>query len=174
MSKPPMTSEELAAALRAMANRWTLKARDHARESKIRSAESDMHTSYYHRGVAETWHRAALELAALLKADGEPEPSAPPAAERTAAPTAPAEPQVMFANVSLTEAVNLLEFAGVSARDVNKHADNAFTAIFSRWQPFSEAERLEKIKQADMRVVILNYGKLRDTGDPYVDFAFKA
>ena len=53
------------------------------------------------------------------------------------------------------------------------HKDNVFTAVFSRWQPFSDEERLKMIKSADRRLVVLANGKLRDTGDPYVDFAFR-
>jgi hypothetical protein len=31
----------------------------------------------------------------------------------------------------------------------------------------------QQIEKADRRIVILGSGKLKDTGDPYVEFAFK-
>jgi hypothetical protein len=51
--------------------------------------------------------------------------------------------------------------------------NNVFTAVFSRWQPLSEDERLKKIKAADPRIVVVATGKQRDTGDYFIDFAFK-
>lgn len=168
-----MSHAEMIEALKALANRWTLKARDHARESKVRTSAQDANNAFYHRGVAETYHKAALDLAQIITGMGDAPAEAQPAQPTPSAAAAP-QPEVIYAPVSLNEVMSLLEYAGVTARDVNRHKDNAFTAIFSRWQPFSDAERLERIQKADPRIIILDSGRLRDTSDPYVDFAFKA
>jgi hypothetical protein len=161
--------ETLIGDLRQLANRWTMRARDHARESKTRNASSDIATANYHRGIAETYYKMALELADLVaqSESAGTASAAPPAAEQEAAP------ETTYAAVSLNEAVQILDYAGVNARDINLHKDNVFSAVFSRWQPVSESERVDMLKRADMRIVILKTGKLRDTSDPFIEFAFK-
>jgi hypothetical protein len=160
--------DEFIEALKSLANRWVNQARDHARDSK--SNPNDMRMSTYHRATAEVLHKSAMELAEVIKKAGDaPAPSA------TAAPKAePVPPAAQYARVELREVMQVLDYAGVMARDITPHKDNAFTAVFSRWQPLSDQERLDKIKSADGRIVILDSGKLKDTQDPYVDFAFKA
>lgn len=176
MSQPPKSYSDSMAELRALANRWALMARDHARESKARSGAGDETRAAYYRGLAESYHKLAMELAEVVKQM----PASGPAAAGQANPVAaPAEdslavPEATYAAVPLAEALRLLDYAGVNARDVKQHKDNAFTAIFSRWQPFSETERLDRIRSVDLRIVILGHGKLPDTFDPYVDFAFRA
>ncbi len=168
--------------LRALANRWVLKARDHARQSK---STGDERLSAYHRGIAETYHKAALDLADELQSGGN-RASAPtsqsaastgalPDTKPMVAPTddEPAAIPISYVAVPVKEVIMMLEYAGISARDVNMHKDNVYTAIFSRWQPFSDEERLKMMRGADRRLVVLANGKLRDTGDPYVDFAFR-
>jgi len=167
--------------LRALANRWVLMARDHARESKTRTGEGEEAKAAYYRGLAEAYHKLAMELADVVKAM----PATGPAAASARAdsvggevappgqPDASATPAMTYASVPLGEALRMLDYAGISARDVKQHKDYVFTAVFSRWQPFSETERLDRIKSVDPRVVILNFGKLPDTQDPYVDFAFQ-
>ena len=159
--------------LRALANRWALKARDHAREAKT---NTDARLSAYHRGIAETFHKAAMELAEVLQ-------NAPARVEAADAPAAPAESQTpaaapqpegpAYTAVPVKEVIMILDYAGMSPRDLTMRPDNVFTAVFSRWQPFSDEERLAKLRGADLRIVVLATGKLRDTSDPYVDFAFK-
>ena len=156
--------------LRALANRWVLMARDHARESKTRTGEGDEAKAAYYRGLAEAYHKLAMELAEIVKTMPATGPASTPAKSQPAAPKAPA---VAYAAVPLGEALRLLDYAGISARDVKQGKDHVFTAIFSRWQPFSETERLDRIKSVDPRVIILGFGKLPDTHDPYVDFAFQ-
>ncbi len=166
--------------LRALANRWVLKARDHARQSK---STGDERLSAYHRGIAETYHKAALDLADVLQSGGSRAPASSSQTPSTGSlpdtrpMTAPAledegEP-VSYVALAVKEVILMLEYAGISARDVNMHKDNVYTAIFSRWQPFSDDERLKMMQGADRRLVVLANGKLRDTGDPYVDFAFR-
>jgi hypothetical protein len=176
MSDQATSNDDLAGALRTLANRWTLKARDHARESKEKSAQGDSQSAYYHRGTAETYHKLALELAALVKGEGTTGEAMPTtvratSTQETAAPEA--EPTVQYARVEANEVIRLLSYVDINPRDLTVHKDYAFTAVFSRWQPVAEMERVEKIRSADPRIIILDKGKLRDTGDPFVDFAFK-
>jgi hypothetical protein len=175
----PNAYAESVAGLRALANRWALTARDHARESKARSSAGDETKAAYYRGLAETYHKLAMELAEGIKQLPANAPAAAPAVNAPLPAPAPAQappaaPASSYAPVPLSEALRMLDYAGVNARDVKQHKDNAFTAIFSRWQPFSESERLDRIKSVDPRIIILGNGKLPDTHDPYVDFAFQS
>jgi hypothetical protein len=34
-------------------------------------------------------------------------------------------------------------------------------------------ERIERLKAADLRIVILESGKVKDTNDPYIELAFR-
>ena len=67
----------------------------------------------------------------------------------------------------------MLEYSGTNARDVTVNKYYVFTAVFSKWENMMLHERIEQLRQADMRLVVLDSGKTRDTNDPYVEFAFK-
>lgn len=168
--------------LRDIANKWAIRARDYARDSKAADAPPDR--AAYERGLAEGFYKAATELADLLKAlppdmlaaasTNNPVASAPTTSSPTVkvtAPTAPAAPTYM--RVSLREAMDVLTFAGTSPRDVQPRPDNTFMAVFSKWENIQPHERLEQIKKADLRLVVLQTGTNKDSHDPFVIFAFK-
>ncbi len=177
-------ADDLMAALRTLANKWTMKARDFARSSK-ESGVSEAQASY-DRGFAEGYYRAATELAAVIKdqqttADRQVKPSGaltagaspqrPASAPRNAPSAAqPAEPT--YAPITVGEALSVLEFAGIQPRDVTQNKDNSFHAIFSRWENMMPHDRIERMQKADARIVILSNGKL-ESHDHFVDFAFK-
>ncbi len=188
-------ADDLMAALRSLANRWVMKARDYARQSKD-ADEADTQAAYQ-RGFAEGYYRAATELAALLKDAPTPRPSAPPPAapptiggqRRTirimpkspppqAAPTQVATPKVPptaetnYVAISVGEAISILVFAGCQPRDVTQNHDNSLRATFSSWGSMMLHEQVERVRTADPRIVILDSGKL-ETHDYYIDFAFK-
>jgi hypothetical protein len=177
-----MNAHELVQALRALANRWALLARDYAREG--RDSKDEKQSAYY-RGYAEGYYKAATELAAQLKGNivDAPIVSVPQSAvdveqiavENVQAVSKHAAPSPIssFEAISVGEIINILEFAGVSPRDVSIMDGNVVYAVFSRWQPFTEHERVAKIAGADLRIVILGFGKVKDSSDPYVEFAFK-
>lgn len=166
----PKQHDDPVSELRARANRWALVARDHAREAKARTTERDEVKAAYYRGLAEAYYKLALELAEVVKTMPETGPAPTPTVP--APPSKPTAPR--YAAVPIQEAIRILDYAGVSARDVKQHKDNVFSAVFSRWQPFSERERIDRITSFDPRILILNSGLLPDTKDPYVDFAFRA
>jgi len=173
-----MDMNQLMTELRALANRWAIKAREFARDGKN---SSDQGQAQYYKGFAEGYYKAATELAAVLKGETAPAdgsatllvntPSTAPA--RPAAPAAPVSAPPTYIALPLNEIINVLEFSGASARDVKIKPGNTVYAEFSRWQPLTEHERVAKIAAADPRVVILNFGRTKDTNDPYVEFAFK-
>ncbi len=174
----PQVRDQIAA-LRALANRLTLKARDYAAEAK-RQPPGDPHGEYL-RGLAEAYYKSALELADILKgknlpADAQPTAPAPAVTAPAAAaarPSAPPPPPPQFAAMSLHEVLQLLEFANATPRDVTPQKDGSFYAVFSRWQPLHENERIERIQKADPRIVIIASGRNRETSDPFVHFGFK-
>jgi hypothetical protein len=77
-------ADDLVSALRSLANRWVLKARDFARSAKD-DGVSETQASY-DKGFADGYYRAATELAAVIK---EFETGAPPPAPQTRPPAAP-------------------------------------------------------------------------------------
>jgi len=175
-------------ALRALANRWTMLAREYARDAKA-SAEQDPR-GHFNRGLAEGYYKAAVDLAELLKAYPEliiratgplpveapppagPTPTPPPSPAASAA--APAQPP-KFVPMNLNEVLDILAFAGTNPREVRPNAGvNTFTAIFSRWEPLMPHERVALLQKADYRLVIVESGKIRDTSDPFVEFGFRA
>lgn len=168
-------------ALRQLANRWTLKARDFARDSKTDNPADPI--AAYNRGLAEGYYKAAVELAELLKeqhtqaAPPNPAPAAKPAARPAPAPKAaaapPAPPAETYLPIPYNEVLQMLEYAGTNPRDVTVSKFNVFVAVFSKWENLMPHERIDTLKRADMRLIILNSGKTRDTNDPYIEFAFK-
>jgi hypothetical protein len=180
MSDNTPTYDQMAA-LRALANRLTLKARDHAAEAKRRPAGDAQ--SEYLRGLAEGYYKAALELADILKQTNTLTSEATsalvqPAGEKRQTPVA-SEPgpgsstSSQYEQIPLDEVLRLLAYANINPRDVVPNRDNTFVAIFSRWQPLSDQERLEILKQADPRIYVLSSGRNHDTSDPFVKFGFR-
>jgi hypothetical protein len=191
-------ADDLMTALRSLANRWTMLARDYARASK--DSGTNEVQAQYNRGYAEGYYKAATELAALIKEQESkplpppqggrrgvtgrltPQPAsasaprpAPPAAPRPAppaAPAVPAEPAVKYASMSVGEAINILVFAKCQPRDVTPNKDNSFRATFSSWGSLMLHEQVARVQSADPRIIVLNSGKL-ESHDYFIDFAFK-
>lgn len=160
--------------LRSLANRWALNARDYSRDSK--SPKIDAEKAAYNKGLADAFYKAALDLAAILKTDNLPISTANESSTHrgqlgVAARTITSD--ITYAPITVGEAIQFLEFVGISPRDVAVRKDNSVVAVFSRWQPINDMERVNKIKGADTRVIIIGNGKVKDTNDPYVEFAFK-
>lgn len=166
-------ADDLLTALRGLANRWALKARDLNRDAK---GEADDAKAAYSRGYAEGYYRAATELAALLKEGADkPGGAMPPRGtpKPAASAVAPTAPPVAYAAISVGEVLAMLSVAGIDPRDIEQRGDKSFRAVFSKWQNIHDPERVEKIKKADNRVVILSSGRTKDTNDPFIEFAFK-
>jgi len=185
---------ELITELRALANRWAMKARDYARASKEEGA-TEAQTNY-NRGFADGYYRAATELATLLTEPGiarDPQPkpvsSAPSAGASPARPAAPQppavsppaatpppppppKPKVTYASTSVGEAISILVFAGCQPRDVTLNKDSSLHATFSSWGSMMLHEQVDRVRNADPRIIILNSGKL-ESHDYFIDFAFK-
>lgn len=81
--------------------------------------------------------------------------------------------QELYMAIKVAEAVSILEYVGIYPRELEQRKDNSFYTVFSKWEPIMPHERLEKLKSADPRIVILDSGKTKDGGDPWVTFAFK-
>jgi hypothetical protein len=170
MSNRP--TDDQMSSLRSLANRWALNARDYSREAK--SPKVDAEKAAYNRGLSDAFYKAALDLAALLKNDNLPVSTGSISSTSRGQVSATQRASgITYAPVTVGEVIQFLEFVGISPRDVTVMKDNSVYAVFSRWQPINDVERVSKIKSADTRVVIIGNGKVRDTNDPYVEFAFK-
>ncbi len=160
------TGQDLSSALRALANRLTLKARDAAAEGK-RKAEGDPQAEYL-RGLAEGYYKAALDLAAVIKEQGK----SPLAQSLADSPAAENEPDYDL-TMHLSEVMRMLEYIGINPRDLTPYKDGTFHAVFSKWQNMTDTERVEKIRAMDGRLVLLAHGRTNETNDPFVNFAFR-
>jgi hypothetical protein len=135
--------------------RWEALA-DQAREQTRVISAGDVSRATFYEGVMKTYRSAAQDLRELL---------APQDAAASAAP-------VGYARVPETEAAAILQRAGLFSRSLTLHPDHVFTAVFSRLQPVTQESRIRQLTAADPRIVIVDHGTLRDSGDPYIDFAF--
>jgi ABC-type transporter Mla subunit MlaD len=162
--------QDLSIALRALANRLTLKARDAAAEAK-RKEQGDPQAEYL-RGLAEGYYKAALDLAQVLKDQGKPLQAAASSAEGTGQLASDAEPEY-DTSLHLNEVMRMLEHIGIVPRDVTPYKDGTYHAVFSKWQNMTDGERVEKIRVMDGRLVLLAQGRTKETNDPFVTFAFR-
>lgn len=166
-------ADDLISALRSLANRWAMTARDFNRDAK---AEGDATKAAHNRGYAEGYYRAATELANVLKENGDkPVAAASGAAQKlSVAPQPPAAaPAATYAAVSVGDALTTLSYAGSEPRDIEARPDNSFRAVFSRWENVRDHERVDKLKLSDNRIVVITSGRTKDTNDPFIEFAFK-
>jgi hypothetical protein len=171
-------NEEQVQMLRTLANRWMMLARDYDRDSK--SPKIDAEKAAYQHGLSEAFRKTALELANVLKSadvttTGELSAvsASPEDAPTLRVASGQATATISFAPIDQTEAIRFLTFAGATPRDVTVRKDNTILAVFSKMQPLADAERLNLIRGADKRVVIISSGKTREQRDPYVEFGFR-
>ncbi|HVU13451.1 MAG TPA: hypothetical protein VHD90_19365 [Phototrophicaceae bacterium] len=142
--------------LRALIARWEALA-DKARDQAKITHPSDLARVAFQQAISKTYLSAAQDLRALLD---------PPSIE-------PA-PTTAYALVADDEAAAVLKQAGLFARSLTLHPDRVFTAVFSRLQPITQESRIRQLTEVDARLVVVDQGTLRDSGDPYIDFAFAA
>lgn len=143
-------------ALRALIARWEAAARM-AQEQVRQRRVVDTNSAHFYQGVERTFLQVADDLRALIDV-GEPAPEPPP----------------LYLAVHEHAVRDLFQRAGLFPRVLHAHADHAFTAVFPKLQPISQEKRIAALTAADPRVIILDQGKLPDTGDPFIDFAFRA
>ena len=143
-------------ALLALIEQWEALAEQAREQGRLADARDISRASFY-QGVMKTYQSTAQDLRDLLT----------PQQLITA-------PAPEYALVPESEAAAVLQRAGVFARTITLHSDHVFSAVFSRLQPLTQETRLQQLSAADPRLVIVDQGTLRDTGDPYIDFAFIA
>lgn len=150
-------STDLREQLAALMARWRQQAED-ARLQSQNLRTSDIYTGYFYQGAMKTFQQVIADLEALLTDEAD----------------APAPEPVRYLDLSMDAAQDLMQKAQLFPREINKHPDGAFTAVFSRLQPNTQARRIDALIAADPRIVILDQGKLAGTNDPFIDFAFRA
>lgn len=124
--------------------------------------------------AAQTPRRETTQTVPAVKPATDNLPTRRPSTDALAEPaSAPAAPQELFMAIKVAEAVSILEYVGIYPRELEQRKDNSFYTVFSKWEPIMPHERLEKLRSADPRIVILDSGKTKDGGDPWVVFAFK-
>ena len=141
-------------ALHSLIEQWEALAREADEQTRVTSAQDLSRVSFY-QGVSKTYRSAAQDLRDVLSP-----------------PDVPAEPEPEYLLVEEGEAADVLRSAGLFTRTLTLHPDHVFSAVFSRLQPIAQESRVRQLSSADPRVVILDHGTLRDSGDPFIDFAF--
>lgn len=170
-------NEEQILTLRNLANRWMMLARDYDRDSK--NAKITPERVEYLRGLSEAFRKSSLDLANMLRSagatvTGEASTAAVEEDEtKLSISASPEAAKIRFMEIDQTEAIRFLSFVGATPRDVIVRRDNTILAVFSKMQPIAENDRLNLIRNADKRVVILSTGKTRDARDPFVEFGFR-
>lgn len=150
-------SDELRGGLERLIADLEAREREAAERAKQGYA-TDWRVDYFYRGVIKTYQDVITDLHQFLSSgDQQAQPI----------PT----PPVQYMPLEPYEVERLIEKAGIHARSTMLHSDGAVTAIFARLQPMTQEERITRLKNADPRVVVLDVGKLPDTGEPYIDFA---
>lgn len=151
-----MQPDDLRAALEELFSQWAARAQDAQDKARHLISLGAARTEYY-RGIAETYRAAVDDLRALLDG-GQDEPEIEP--ER-------------YVLVSLDTAQTVLKLAGLTAAELRAHKDGTFSLIFLPLQFRSVQEVTSKLLEvAD--VVILDHGRLSNTNQSFVDFAFRA
>jgi hypothetical protein len=142
-------------ALLTLIAEWEALASQAREQTRVLSA-ADVSRAAFYEGVMKTYQSAAQDLRDLI---------APPDAD-------PASALSAYHLVAETDAAEILQRAGLFTRSLTLHSDHVFTAVFSRLQPVTQESRIRQLSAADPRIVVVDQGTLRDSGDPYIDFAF--
>lgn len=148
---------ELETKLRGLTEQWDAMRRE-AESQARKEATVDTGRSYYFQGVAKTLSKMVGDLRELIDMPTTPEAEV-------------AQP-MSYIVVTEGEVNRLLKGVGLFPRTLHAHPDYAYTAVFPRLQPLSQEKRIELLTGADPRIIILDHGRLPDTGEPYIDFAF--
>lgn len=148
---------DLETKLRGLIDQWDAMRREAEAQAR-KEATVNSGRAYYLQGVAKTLDKMVGDLRELVDTPTTPE-------AETAQP-------MSYIVITEGEVSRLLKGVGLFPRTLHAHPDYAFTAVFPRLQPLSQEKRIELISGADPRIIILDHGRLPDTGEPYIDFAF--
>lgn len=77
----------------------------------------------------------------------------------------------VYVKLTKERAGDLLLRAGLHVARLYVHSDGAATAIFSRLQPYTQDERIQRLLALDARITMLDQGKLPDSSESFIDFA---
>lgn len=129
-----------------------------ARQQRV----GDLRSAYFHQGVGQTYERVIAALYSLLAGNSSEDNA------MTDAPT--------YRPLSQADAAALLAGVGLHPSTLTHHADGALTAIFQRVSAQTQEARRAALASIVLpglraRIVVLDTGRLRDTGEPYIDFA---
>jgi serine/threonine protein kinase len=132
-----------------------------AQEAETNSVKPNVERSivYFNRGMAKAYSSAAAELRAILETTGKGEAAGPNLSP-------------VYAAVTRKEVTDLLEKLGMKVGDLYSDKEYVFTAIFPRLPLFTLEDRIARLRDAAPGILILDSGKVSQTEEPYIDFAF--
>ncbi|NDJ59797.1 MAG: hypothetical protein GYB67_01660 [Chloroflexi bacterium] len=167
--------------LQELIDQWVKRASEAREKAQMRGQPN----AQYYNGVMNTYLQVVKDLRAAAGIAAPPQTAAAPstpapsaaAAPPAAAPPAAVQPDSVaalpeYVRVGEAEVTSILTNAGLFTRELQRHTDGAYTAIFSKLQPLGQDERLNKLRRADGRIRVLEHGALSDSGDPFIEFAF--
>lgn len=141
--------------VRALVAEWEQRAQE---AQRVLKNATDGQTLYYQRAISNTYKTVVDEMRGLLKRADSLAPQA----------------QEIYAEVSRADVELLFSKAGMRFKDLYEDKGSIFTVIFPKMPVMPMRERIEKLVQIAPQFVELESGKLPDTGEPYLDFAFNA
>lgn len=150
--------EGLVENLMAAVEKWETRAQEAL--TKRTSARADAHTSYAQKAIADTYKAAARDVRELLESG----------VDLNAAQDAPQ----VFVAVTRRHVERLLDKAGMKYTAIYEDKGHVFTVIFPKMPPILSDDRIARLKAVTNTLVILESGRLPDTDQPFLDFAFNA
>ena len=139
--------------VRSLVTAWDSRAQE---AQRVLKNATDGQTLYYQRAISNTYKTVVTEMRAILKnmesvASGQGE---------------------SYADVSREDVEDLLRKAGMRFKDLYEDNGYIFTVIFPKISIIPMHERVDKLRNIAPQFIELESGKLPDSGEPYLDFAF--
>ena len=141
-------------------------------ELRMREAEEainqpqtiDTQSLYYQRGQADAYREVLENLNIILNESQDLIPTDD---------TNGGNSQPVYAAVERRDVERLFRQAKIKPKNLYEDTDDVFTAVFPKALSVSVQERIRQVQSLAPGIVILEYGQLPDTAEPYVDFAFE-
>lgn len=162
MNDDELTPRRLLVSLEALVKEWEILAKK-AVSTAQKGGLGDKPASYFN-GVATGLQRAISETRSLIKTSR----------ETLAAEAGSTEPgvQVAYAKVYDFQVEALLQDNDMQFKKLYMDKDFVWTALFAAVGLQTVEQKVEQLKALNESIVILDSGRLPDSGETYIDFAF--
>lgn len=159
LHSPPAPATALLEQIDVLAQKWERESQEATKSARKPGTNPNQETRL--RAVAHTYQLAAQELRTLTSEALKTDPSQAQAEE---------SPYVI---VPLKDLRARIEKTGMKLTNLYEDKrERVYTAIFPKTPPVAIEERVRKLLTLSPEMQILETGKLPETGEPFIDFAF--